>query len=177
MAALNNQFAELVKQIQKTPDNQILKQDLIQQVTKMKAIAQENPMVLIENNPMALFHLADVYPPNSAKYKQTMRQAANLGCTPAMVVMIKILGNSNDTGDLKKAVHYLAMLKKSGDSYNISQAQLLVEENPQLAKAVQDQTQAKQKLNYGLTHRFFAPQQPSDNDESIVHRDRLACPG
>ncbi|CAM3036919.1 Dot/Icm secretion system substrate [Legionella steigerwaltii] len=157
MATSNNQFAELVKQLHKSPNDHALKQTVVQHLPKMVNLAQDNPM--------ALFHLAHIYPPTSSQYKQTMRQAANLGCTNAMLVMVQILGNSNDAGDLKKAIHYLSMINKSEDSFIKGQAQLLVDESPQLAKAVQEQTRVKSNLNYGLAHRFFTAR--PEKEESL----------
>ncbi|HHF7367202.1 TPA: hypothetical protein ACPSKY_002328 [Legionella bozemanae] len=161
----SNEFAVLVNQLHRSPNDPVLKQAVVQHLPKMMALAQENPM--------ALYHLAHIYPPTSSQYKQTMRQAANLGCTNAMLVMCQILGKSTEPGDLKKAAHYVTMINKSDDSYIKEQAKLLVDEYPQLARALQEQT--KPNLSYSLAHRFFTPQQ--EKEESLELMQTVACKG
>ncbi|AWN73370.1 hypothetical protein LEAN103870_15620 [Legionella anisa] len=159
----SNEFAVLVNQLHRSPNDPVLKQAVVQHLPKMMALAQDNPM--------ALYHLAHIYPPTSSQYKQTMRQAANLGCTNAMLVMCQILGNSTEPGDLKKAAHYVTMINKSDDSYIKEQAQSLVGEYPQLARALQEQ--AKPNLSYSHAHRFFTPQQ--EKEESLDLMQAVVC--
>ncbi len=165
MATSSNEFAALVNQLHRSPNDPVLKQAVVQHLPKMMTLAQDNPM--------ALYHLAHIYPPTSSQYKQTMRQSANLGCTNAMLVMMQVLGNSNDVSDVKKAAHYLTMINKSDDSYIKEQAKLLVDEYPQLARAVREQVQAKPNLSYGLAHRFFAPQQ--EKEASLDLMQTVVC--
>lgn len=158
MATSSNEFAALVKQLHQTPNDPVLKQAVVQHLPKMMALAQDNPM--------ALYHLAHIYPPTSSQYKQTMRQAANLGCTNAMLVMVQVLGNSHDASDLKKAAHYMNMINKSGDPYIKDQAQLLLDEYSELAKTIKEQ--AKPHLTYGLAHRFFTPQREKEEPIELL---------
>ncbi|KTC89465.1 hypothetical protein OQJ18_09200 [Fluoribacter dumoffii] len=163
MATSSNEFAALVNQLHKSPNDPVLKQAIVQHLPKMMALAQDNPL--------ALYHLAHIYPPTSSQYQQTMRQSANLGCTNAMLVMMHILGKANDVNDLKKAVHYLTMINKSNDSYIKEQAKALLDEYPQLAKVANEQ--AKTHISYGLAHRFFTPQR--EKEESMELQHAVAC--
>ncbi|KTD66868.1 MULTISPECIES: hypothetical protein [Legionella] len=163
MATSSNEFAELVNKLHRSPNHPGLKQAVIQHLPKVMALAQDNPM--------ALYHLAHIYPPTSSQYKQTMRQAANSGCTNAMLVMMQVLGNSNEVSELKKAAHYLTMINKSNDSYIKEQAKSLLDEYPQLAKVVQEQ--AKSHSSHGLAHRFFAP--PRAKEDSMVPMHTVEC--
>ncbi|MCE0722725.1 MULTISPECIES: hypothetical protein [Legionella] len=158
----SNEFATLVNQLHRSPNDPVLKQAVVQHLPKMMALAQDNPM--------ALYHLAHIYPPTSSQYKQTMRQSANLGCTNAMLVMCQILGNSTEPDDLKKAAHYVTMINRSDDSYIKEQAKLLVGEYPQLERALQHQ--AKPNLSYTLAQRFFTPQ---EKEESLELMQTVAC--
>lgn len=163
MTTSSNEFATMVNQLHRSPNDPSLKQAVVQHLPKMMALAQDNPV--------ALYHLAHIYPPNSPQYKQTMRQAANLGCTNAMLVMCQVLGKSNNPSDLKKVAHYLEMIDKSSDSYIKEQAKLLLEEYPQLARTMQEQ--AKPKLSYSHAHRFFTPQQEREVTVELI--EAAAC--
>ena len=156
MATSSNEFAVLVNQLHRSPNDPTLKQAVVKHLPEMMALAQDNPM--------ALYHLAHIYPPNSPQYKQTMRQAANLGCTNAMLVMCQVLGKSNDPGDLKKAAHYLEMINKSNDSYIKEQARSLLKEYPQLTKL---------NLSYIHAHRFFVPQREKGAGVELI--EAAAC--
>lgn len=145
MATSSNDFADLVNQLHRSPNDSALKQAIVQHLPKMMALAQ--------NNPLSLYHLAHIYPQKSSQYKHTMRQAANLGCTNAMLVMCQMLVNSRDPRDLQKAVHYLSLIAQSDDSYIKGQASSLIEEHPQLKQAVFDQD--KLDVSHNHAHRFF----------------------
>lgn len=149
MAASSNEFAALVNKLQKTPNDPALKEAVVRNLPKMLALAQDNPL--------ALYHLAHIYHPNSSQYKQTMRQSANLGCTSAMLVMCQILAKTGDANDLKNVAYYLGMINKSNDSFIKEQAQALMFDYPQLARIMQEG--AKPKLYHSNIYQFFTPPQ------------------
>lgn len=153
--ALSNEFAELVNKLQQSPNDSSLKKAVLTLYPKMEFLAKDNPM--------ALYHLAQVYAPNSPKYQQTMRQAANLGCTNAMLVMCQILGKSNNLREVRKAAFYLGHIEHSEDSYIKEEAQKLISEYPLLAKA---QEYAKSHLSHGHNHRFFIPKSGQSGDNN-----------
>ncbi|AUH71905.1 hypothetical protein [Legionella sainthelensi] len=164
MATSSNEFAALVNKLHESPNDPAIKAAVVQHLPKMLVLAQDNPM--------ALYHLAHIYPPNSSQYKQTMRQSANLGCTNAMLVMCQMLAKTDDANDLKKAVHYLGMIQKSNDSYIKEQAQKLVTEHPQLAKTMKEHVKPKLYHNNNI-HQFFArlPEKEVNNE----YIDAVAC--
>ena len=162
MATSSKEFAELVNKLHQTPNDPTLKKAVVEHLPKMMSLAQ--------NNPLALYHLAHIYAPNSPQYQQTMRQAANLGCTNAMLVMCQVLGKSNNPNEVKKAAHYLTMINKSDDSYIKEQAEKLVKENPQLAKT---QHHEQSNLGYIHTHRFFTSKQEKTVDLEQI--EAIAC--
>ncbi|PWY54560.1 hypothetical protein DGG96_11480 [Legionella qingyii] len=162
MATSSNEFAALVNQLHSSPNDHVLQQAVLQHLPKM--------IVLARDNPMALYHLAHIYPPTSSEYKQTMRQAANLKCTNAMLVMVQILGNSNDANDLQTATYYFNMINKSNDSYIKEQARLLLDEYPELSKTIKEQ----EKPNLSYNHaRFFTHQRLREEPVELV--EALAC--
>ncbi|MGL5741338.1 MAG: hypothetical protein ACRCXC_01695 [Legionella sp.] len=165
MATSSNEFAALVNQLHKSPNDPALKQAVVQHLPQMMALAKDN-------NPMALYHLAHIYPPTSSQYKQTMRQAANLGCTNAMLVMCQLLVKSGDVSDFNKAAHYLRMIKKSNDTFINEQVDLLLAEHPELALTTEKQ--AKPKLCYNNAHRFFQTA-PREVEETAELTSVIAC--
>jgi hypothetical protein len=163
MATSSNEFAALVNQLHKAPNDPALKKAVVEHLPKMVSLAQDSPM--------SLYHLAHIYPPKSSQYKQTMRESANLGCTNAMLVMCQVLAESNEPSDWKKAVHYLTRIEKSNDSYIKEQAQSLVQENPQLMNALNDKN--KHNLSHNISHRFFKPQ--ADREISVDLIETESC--
>lgn len=155
--ASSNEFAALVNQLQSSPNDSSLKQRVVQNLPKMMALAKDNPM--------ALYHLAHIYPPNSPQYKQMMRQSANMGCTNAMFVLCQILGKSNNRHDLEEAVNYMRIIEKSNDSYIKS----LLAECPPFAATIQEQK--KPRSDYNTMHRFFpAPQETEATTEPMEEK-------
>ncbi|KTD62959.1 Dot/Icm secretion system substrate [Legionella santicrucis] len=164
MATSSNEFAALVNQLHKSPNDPAIKAAVVQHLPKVLALAQDNPM--------ALYHLAHIYPPNSSQYKQTMRQSANLGCTNAMLVMCQILAKTDDVNDLRKAVHYLGMIQRSNDSYIIGQAKKLVTEYPLLARTMREHAQPRLYHNNNI-HQFFTRQPEKEVNSKYI--DAAAC--
>lgn len=161
MDTSSNEFAALVNQLHRAPDNPALKKAVVEHLPKMMSLAQDNPM--------SLYHLAHIYPPKSSQYKQTMRQSANLGCTNAMLVMCQVLAESNEPSDLNKAVHYLTMIEKSNDSYIQEQAKTLVQENPQLVSALNERN--KHSLSLNMPYRFFKHQTEREITVDLVETE------
>lgn len=155
MVISSNEFSELVNQLHKAPHDSILKQAVVQNLPKMMALAQDNPM--------ALYHLAHVYSPNSPQYQHTMRQAANSGCTNAMLVMCRILGKSNNPRDLKKAAHYIDIIFQSNDSYIKEQTKSLLKEYPNIQKIMKDQVKVTSRSNQN--NRFFSHQEIEQEEQ------------
>lgn len=162
MSTCSNEFTDLVNQLHKSPNDSALKQAIVKHLPKMMALAQDNPL--------SMYHLAHIYPPKSSQFKQTMRQAANLGCTNAMLVMCQILAESNDPIELKKAVHYLTMIEKSNDSYIKEQAKSLTEEYPLLVQKLQEQE--RPNLICNNSHRFFTPQREKAIDVEFMQNEK-----
>ena len=151
-------FASLVSKLQKSPENHALKPAVVNRMPEMKALSKINPMVL--------FRLAKAFPPNSPKYKQTMMQSAELGCTNAMLAICELLVNSNEPFALKKAGHYLLMIEKSQDSYMKEQSKALLAEYPQLAAAIKTQSKPE---SYPHAHRFFTVAPERKVREQVEH--------
>ncbi|KTD13669.1 Dot/Icm secretion system substrate [Legionella gratiana] len=162
MTTLSNEFAALVNKLHESPNDPAIKTAVIQHLPKMLALAQDNPM--------ALYHLAHIYPPNSAQYKKTMRESANLGCTNAMLVMCQILAKTDDVG---RAAYYLGMIHKSNDSYIKEQAQKLVSEYPQLARTMNEYAKPKSCRPSNI-HRFFTRQPEKEVNNEYVEA-AVAC--
>ena len=127
----SNDFAALVKQLQQSPEDFYLKTIIVRHWPQIREWGKTNPL--------ALYHLAHAYAPNSAQYKQTMLQSADLGCTNAMLAASQFLAQSKNPADQEKAAHYLKMIEHAGDSYIQKHAQELLDEHPQLSVAIQSQ--------------------------------------
>jgi len=140
----SNEFASLVKKLQGSPNNPELKQAILKHLPEMRALAGSNSL--------ALYHLAYIFPPNSGQHKQALLQAADKGCTNAMLDACKLLVKSGKPADMKKAAHYLLMIEQSNDSYIIQHSKSLLADSPQLARAVQEQRTQQSSQNI---HRFF----------------------
>lgn len=125
---LSSEFSSLASQLQQCPDDQHLKQIVVSRLPEMRALAKVNPL--------AMFHLAQIYAPTSPQYKQMMRQSANLGCTNAMLALCELMVHSTTDADIKTAAHYLSLIERSNDSYIMQKAQELMDANPDFTIAV-----------------------------------------
>lgn len=160
--ASSNEFAALVNQLQQAPENQYhLKELVLKHLPQMKQWAQTNPL--------ALYHLAHIYAPESPQYKKTMMQSADRGCINAMLAASKFLVKSTDLKDVQKAVSYTQKINNSGDTYLIDQANKLVRNYPQLAGSTQSHQKSNMKTGQNK-HGFFA-QQPTARTIEAEHRN------
>lgn len=148
----SSEFATLVNQLHRSPDDPALKQAVLKRLPEMKALAQVNSL--------ALYRLAQVYPQNSTQYEQMMKQSAAQGCTNAMFAMAELLAKLPSSTDLKKAAEYIVMINKSKDSYMMKQTKTLLESHPKLLQEVQMQS------GYSQRTRFFAAKE--DRDEYVL---------
>lgn len=128
LLSLSSDFASLVSQLQDSPHNPVLKQAVVTRLPEM--------MVLAKKNPLALFHLAQVYPPSSSQYKQMMRRAALQGCTNAMLAVCTSLLKSGSKGDVLSAAYYMKLIEASNDSYILEKSRSLLEDHPELVVAM-----------------------------------------
>lgn len=158
----SSEFASLVNQLHRSPDDPALKQALVRRLPEMKALAQVNPL--------ALFRLAQIYPQNSAQYQNMMIQSADLGCTNAMLALCHLLLKSNTFGDLKKAAGYMNRIEHSNDSYIMKQSRSLLETHPQLALEMKSQIKAD---GHHKGPRFFASQTDTKSNHSESQREDL----
>lgn len=117
-----SEFTSLLSQLKQSPENPVLKQAVLEQLPLMKALAVKNPF--------ALYCLAQVYSDRSPRYKQLMIQAAEAGCTNAMLAICKVFLKSQD---LKQAAYYVQKIAASDDSYIKKQGKELLAIYPQLA--------------------------------------------
>lgn len=114
----SSEFASLVEQLIKNPDNPILKLALIRQLPQMKALA--------EIEPLSLFRLAQLYIPTSSQYKTMMTESAERGCTNAMLAVCELLLKSNRQENMQQVDHYLQKIDASNDSYIIEKSRKLL---------------------------------------------------
>lgn len=149
----SSEFAAIVNQLKNSPEDAGLKQSLIKCLPEMRALA--------EVNPLAMFRLAQIYPPNSSQYRELIIQSANNGCTNAMLAACDLFLNANMSPDVEKAADYFRMIEKSGDTYILKNAQALRESHPELAKALKP---ADTVCSYN-TLRFFPTTKPERREE------------
>lgn len=157
------EFTTLVSQLHQSPNDHAIKAALVKSLPEMLVLAKEN-------HPMALYHVAHIYPQNSPQYKQTMRQSANLGCTNAMLEMCQILAKKNDVNELNVASHYLGMINESNDSYIKEQAQKLIAEYPELAKLMNEHDKPKLYPHSNI-HQFFIRQSENQGNNEYLEED------
>lgn len=119
-------FFALAKKLQSTPNDLVLKNKLVARLPEMKLLAQRDPMVL--------YRLAVIYPPNSPEYKNAIRQSANRGCTNAMLDYSRMLVKSHKLEDLKTAAHFIKQINASEDTYIKSLSKSFLAEQPELSK-------------------------------------------
>jgi hypothetical protein len=162
----SNDFASIVNQLHRSPEDPHLKRQVVKHVAEMKKLA--------ETHPLALYHLAHIYPPKSSQYRQAILQSADLGCTNAMLAACQLLLKTNQPEDLQKAVDYVAGIKESKDSYIIKHCIELLNENPQLAKAVQPPS-IKAPVSPQV-HRFFTAQAAKKASENEFENQKICKP-
>lgn len=132
----SSEFASLVSQLQRSPDDVNLKMQVIKHLPQMKELAKTNPL--------ALYHLSVIYPLKSEQYRQTVLQAADLGCTNAMLTACQLLSAAERPGDKELAAHYLQQIAESQDSYIIKKSNKLFGkvQQPQELASTPSKTQA-----------------------------------
>ncbi|AAU28649.1 TPA: Dot/Icm T4SS effector Ceg33 [Legionella pneumophila] len=155
----SSEFAALVKQLQREPDNPGLKQAVVKRLPEMQLLAKTNSL--------ALFRLAQVYSPSSSQHKQMILQSAAQGCTNAMLSACEILLKSGAANDLITAAHYMRLIQSSKDSYIIGLGKKLLEKYPDFAEELKSK-----EVPYQSTLRFFGVQSESnkENEEKIINR-------
>ena len=84
---ISGEFATLVDKVHQYPDDSLLKQKVVRRLPEMRALAQKNPL--------AMYHLAQVYSPASPQYKEMMTRSADMGCTNAMLAVCQLLLKSH----------------------------------------------------------------------------------
>ncbi|MFT4060093.1 MAG: hypothetical protein QM652_11170 [Legionella sp.] len=151
----SNEFASMVSKLQQNPLDPHLKMRVVRYFPQMKQWAQ--------NVPMALYHLARVYMPNSAQYKNTMAQAAEMGCTNAMLDLCELYAKSDNAQDNAKAISYLQKIAHSQDSYIKKSVQELAAKYPLLVQ----EKQIKNTMRIDI-HGFFAQK----NNKTQLERDQ-----
>jgi hypothetical protein len=124
---LSYEFASLVKKLHESPNNPVLKQEVVSKIPDM--------IILAKVSPLAQFRLAQMHSPTSPQYKQMMRKSANMGCTNAMLALCEVLlkQEAPTSADLKTAVHYMRMIEGSDDTFILEQRNALLKTNPQVA--------------------------------------------
>lgn len=143
----SSEFASLVSQLQLSPDDAHLKKLVVKHLPHMRELAKTNPL--------ALYHLAMIYHPKSPQYRQTVLQAADLGCTNAMLTAYQILSETGVAQDKKMAAHYLQKIEESQDTFIIEKSKKLLD-NPQQTKETQSPAIRTQVRNH--TQGFFTVQ-------------------
>lgn len=158
--SITSKFVALVNELQATPDNHSVQQKLVHCLPEMKALASENPL--------ALFHLAKIYPPKSPEYRNTIRQSANKGCTNAMLELCTLLIASGKRDEIKTAAHFIKKIKHSNDTHIYNLSKKLVQSHPELANALHEQSSTQ-------THGFFS-KRGSNPIESMKQSDYSKSP-
>lgn len=143
----STEFASILSKLHRSPEDPDLKQMVLKYLPEIRYLAQTNPL--------ALYHLAYIYPPNSSRYKQMIMQAADLGCTNAMFSACQLLVKTTNSYDLKKAVEYFQKISVSEDTYIKEQSDRLLHQYPQLA--VTKEPLAIKNATATNAHRFFLP--------------------
>lgn len=140
-------FAALVSQLQQSPEDPYLKQKVVKYLPYMQELAKKNPL--------ALYHLAHVFPEKSPQYRNMILKSAELGCTNAMLAACKFLAESKRPEDQQKATSFLAEIERSQDSFIMKHGKELIAEHPHLAATTT--VQATVVTNAATAnHRFFA---------------------
>ncbi|WP_149865198.1 hypothetical protein [Legionella saoudiensis] len=146
-------FAALVSQLQQSPEDPYLKQKVVKYLPYMQELAKKNPL--------ALYHLAHVFPEKSAQHKNMIIKSAELGCTNAMLAACKFLVESKRPEDQQKAKLFLAKIEQSEDSFIMKHGQELAAKHPHLATAVQPAIVSNAAT---ANHRFFTKAESKTQD-------------
>lgn len=140
----SSEFALLVNQLHNSPNNPALKQEVVRRLPEMK--------ILAKTKPLDLYRLAQIYSQNSIQYQKMMTQSADLGCTNAMLAVVK-MHLSATPSDLKKAAIYALKIERSNDSFIQKHAKALLEDNPKLKIELNT---LKKSLNSSSSAQFFS---------------------
>ncbi|MDR3502685.1 MAG: hypothetical protein P4L79_08895 [Legionella sp.] len=140
-------FAALVSQLQQSPEDPYLKQKVVKYLPYMQELAKKNPL--------ALYHLAHVFPEKSSQHKNMILKSAELGCTNAMLAACKFLAESKRPEDQQKAKSFLTEIELSQDSFIMKHSKELVAAHPHLAATAAVQPGMVSNAATA-THRFFA---------------------
>lgn len=141
---LSHEFASLVKQLHKTPDEPTLKQKVVKLIPEMK--------VLAKTNPLDLYRLAHIHHPASQQYRHMMMESAAKGCTNAMLALVQELVKSDLPVDLATAAHYTGLIERSQDSYIIKQVRNLLKSCPEVTALMKTEFKSD---SYNIGLRFF----------------------
>jgi hypothetical protein len=153
----SNEFMSLLQRLHQSPEDPALKRLVLQHLPEIQTMAK--------GNPLAMYHLAQIYPHKSTQYLQMIRQSANLGCTNAMLDLCASLLQSGSPAALNTAAHYMKLIQGSKDSYIIKLGADLLHDNPNLAAAMK--TQSKPSQGPG----FFAHKPKQEHKRPVVERD------
>lgn len=148
-------FAALVNQLQQSPEDPYLKQKVVKYLPYMQELAK--------NNPLALYHLAHVFPEKSSQHKNMILKSAELGCTNAMLAACKFLAESKRPEDQQKAKLFLVEIELSQDSFIMKHSKELVAAHPHLANTAAVQPGMASNAATA-NHRFFAKAESQTHD-------------
>jgi hypothetical protein len=161
---LSYKFASLVKQLQESPGDPVLKQAVVSKIPDMMALAKVNPL--------AQYRLAQIHSPSSFQYKQMMRQSANMGCTNAMLAICEVLlkPDSPASADLLTAAHYMKMIENSKDTFILEQSKFLIASKSELAALMKTTTKTD---CYNSDFRFFTRQPEEYGHSEVENQNQL----
>lgn len=148
----SSEFAALVKQLHRTPNDPRVKQAVVGRLPEMRALAKTNPL--------ALFRLAQVYSPSSSQYKQMIMESAAKGCTNAMLSACQLLLKSETSEDMITAVHYMRIIQNSNDSYITKLSKELLDNYPRFAEEFNSRSK---ESAYHSNLRFFRVQDENNS--------------
>lgn len=151
-------FAALVNQLQQSPEDPYLKQKVVKYLPYMQELAKTEPL--------ALYHLAHVFPEKSSQHRNMILKSAELGCTNAMLAACKFLAESNRPEDQQKAKSFLVEIERSQDSFIMKHSKELVEEHPHLAPSTPTQSGVVSNAATA-NHRFFAKAESKAADAAL----------
>lgn len=143
----SSEFASLVSKLQESPNDPYLKKMIVSHLPQMKELAKTKPL--------ALYHLAFIYPPESALFRNTVLQAADLGCTNAMLKACELLIATKRPQDLALAKHYQQMIEKSEDTYITLHSKKLFASAPQ---TINEPKNSPERIKGNHVHGFFSLQ-------------------
>ncbi|MFJ1269754.1 hypothetical protein ACD661_14410 [Legionella lytica] len=156
-------FAALVNQLQQSPEDPYLKQKVVKYLPSMQELAKKNPL--------ALYHLAHVFPEKSSQHRNMILKSAERGCTNAMLAACKFLAESNRPEDQQKAKSFLVEIERSQDSFIMKHSKELVEEHPHLATNTTVQSGVVSNAATAH-HRFFAKAENNALDVVLERQNR-----